>query len=57
MTKIIDCPECGESRPVRNDAEVCSPRCRLRKWRKSKREVAGPTGANTRKVVRNEQEM
>ena len=37
MTKIMKCPECGESKPVRDDAKVCSPRCRVRRWRKKKK--------------------
>jgi len=36
MTKLIDCPICGETKPVRNDAKVCSPECRLKKWRAEK---------------------
>jgi len=39
MTKIITCPECGEpDKPVRDDALVCSNRCRVRKSRRLKKE-------------------
>lgn len=35
MTKLLDCPYCDEKQvPVRDDAEVCSPRCRQRKKRR-----------------------
>ena len=34
MTKLIDCPVCKKNgQPVRDDAKVCSPNCRVRKWR------------------------
>lgn len=34
MTKLIDCPVCKKKgQPVRDDAKVCSPNCRVRKWR------------------------
>ena len=34
MTKLIDCPVCKkEGQPVRDDAQVCSPNCRVIKWR------------------------
>ncbi|NRA79364.1 MAG: hypothetical protein HRU18_14240 [Pseudoalteromonas sp.] len=37
MTKLLDCPVCNEKGvPVRNDAKVCSPKCRLKQWRKDK---------------------
>jgi len=40
MTKIIKCPVCKEeNKPVRNDAVVCSPKCRLKAWRKSKKDA------------------
>ena len=39
MSKLIDCPVCGATNvPVRNDAEVCSPKCRLIKWRKKQKD-------------------
>ena len=39
MTKLLDCPMCDEkAAPVRNDAEVCSPKCRQRKKRKKDKE-------------------
>lgn len=34
MSKILKCPICGESKPVRNDAKVCSTKCRVKKWKK-----------------------
>ena len=35
MTKLIDCPECGDKDcPVRDDAKVCSTKCRVAKWRR-----------------------
>tara|TARA_R110002049_G_C9017705_1_gene551124 strand:- start:287 stop:439 length:153 start_codon:yes stop_codon:yes gene_type:complete len=34
MSKLLDCPYCeAKGVPVRNDAEVCSPKCRVRKMR------------------------
>lgn len=40
MTKLLDCPECGDKDcPVRDDALVCSPKCRLSKWRRKTKEV------------------
>jgi hypothetical protein len=36
MTKLIDCPECGETKPVRDDAKVCCGSCRVKAWRKKK---------------------
>lgn len=37
MTKLLDCPVCdNKGVPVRNDAKVCSPKCRLKQWRKDK---------------------
>ncbi len=37
MTKLIDCPICKKKgQPVREDAKVCSPYCRLKQWRKVK---------------------
>lgn len=34
MTKLIDCPVCKKKdQPVRGDAKVCSPYCRLKQWR------------------------
>ena len=38
MTKLIDCPICGETKPVRDDAKVCSSNCRVKAWRKRKKE-------------------
>ena len=39
MSKLLDCPVCGATNvPVRNDAEVCSPKCRLIKWRKKNKD-------------------
>jgi len=38
MTKLLDCPVCNKKGvPVRNDAKVCSPSCRVKQWRKAKR--------------------
>jgi len=39
MTKLIDCPVCKKIVPVRNDAKVCSPYCRLKQWRLNKKKV------------------
>jgi len=36
MSKILKCPVCGEEKPVRNDAKVCSGTCRVKQWRKDK---------------------
>lgn len=34
MTKLLDCPYCDEKQvPVRDDADVCSSKCRMRKKR------------------------
>ena len=33
MSKILKCPICGKKKPVRNDAKVCSGKCRVKKWR------------------------
>lgn len=38
MTKIIKCPVCGKKAPVRDDAKYCSSNCRVKAWRKEKRE-------------------
>ena len=39
MTKLLDCPYCeAKNVPVRDDAEVCSPKCRQRKKRKLEKE-------------------
>ena len=39
MSKLIDCPICGEKdKPVRNDAKVCSTKCRVAKWRKTNKQ-------------------
>ena len=39
MTKLIDCPVCKKKdQPVRNDAKVCSPYCRLKQWRLNQKE-------------------
>ncbi len=37
MTKLIDCPICGETKPVRDDAKVCSSNCRVKAWRERKK--------------------
>lgn len=38
MTKLLDCPECGDKGcPVRDDALVCSTKCRVAKWRKKQK--------------------
>lgn len=37
MTKLIDCPVCGKTKPVRDDAKVCSSSCRVKQWRLDKR--------------------
>jgi len=34
MTKLITCHVCGETKPVRDDARVCSSNCRVKQWRK-----------------------
>lgn len=40
MTKLLNCPECDEKKaPVRNDAEVCSPKCRQRKKRRLDKKI------------------
>jgi len=36
MSKILKCPVCGKKKPVRNDATVCSSKCRVTKWRKAR---------------------
>ena len=37
MTKLLDCPECGaKGIPKRDDAEVCSTRCRVARHRRVK---------------------
>ena len=37
MTKLMDCPECPRRNvPVRDDANVCSSNCRVKRWRKMK---------------------
>lgn len=34
MSKLLDCPYCEAKKvPVRNDAEACSTKCRMRKKR------------------------
>jgi hypothetical protein len=33
MAKLLICPECGKEKWVREDAKVCSSKCRLKKWR------------------------
>jgi len=38
MTKMLECPECGETKPRRNDAEVCGGTCRQRKKRRLAKE-------------------
>ena len=44
MTKLIDCPVCKkEGQPVRDDAKVCSPNCRVRKWRADRKIKAATT--------------
>jgi len=40
MSKILKCPVCGEDKPVRNDAKVCSAKCRVKQWRKDNAEKA-----------------
>lgn len=36
MSKILKCPICGKLEPRRNDAKVCSVKCRVKKWRRKK---------------------
>lgn len=38
MTKLLECPECGEIKPKRDDAEVCGSTCRQRKKRRLDKE-------------------
>lgn len=41
MSKLLDCPYCNaKGVPVRNDAEVCSSKCRKRKQRIKEKELA-----------------
>jgi len=41
MSKLLNCPICGNKGvPVRNDAEVCSTKCRVKRWRlNNKKEI------------------
>ena len=39
MTKLLDCPICEKkNQPVRDDAKVCSSSCRVKQWRKAKKD-------------------
>ncbi len=41
MTKLLNCPICHKQDvPVRNDAKVCSSVCRVKQWRKAKKDKA-----------------
>jgi hypothetical protein len=33
MSKLLTCPVCKETKPVRDDAKVCSSNCRVKQWR------------------------
>ena len=37
MTKLLKCPICGKTVPVRDDANVCSSNCRVKRWRELKK--------------------